>query len=785
MRSLYLVWRSLFNRSRHNGIKILSLGVGLALGLTLIAKMRFEQSYDSFYPDLDRLYMVYNTSKGPEGTMSYPQMSGGVAIGLKAELPEIEAATRMTEICSDAVFWTEAKQKLTGTFFLADTSIFDVVPRPMLLGDAKEILARPHYALISSSLAQRIGEGADVIGQQITLDMYPNAPLVIGGVFEDLPENASLDYDVLVSMPSISLFMWDGAFNWLGNDRYITYVKLVPDVDPSSLKEGIQNVIYKHIDSVEMQKAGYQINYTLLPITDFYANDPQVQQMVQMLALLAFALLFTASMNYVLLVISSLVKRSKEIGVLKCYGAASRNIYQIILGETGLHIILALLIATILILTFQGTIEDILNTSLLALFTGTTCLILCIVVGLVFLLTSVLPAYLFTRISVTAAFKQSRGDTNRIWKYALLFVQFAAATMLITLLILIGRQYRLMIHNDPGFTYDNLLYCSTAGVKPELRQIALDELNRLPFVEKTSTSSTLPFWAAAGNNVQDQQKVLFNFADLYGVDINYFPLMEIPIIAGENFQSRRSDTAQVMISRSFADRISKMMGWKDGVVDKSLFLTEHRRVIVCGVYENFQIGSLAAYDNRPSALFYAPMPEENLLIRLKDLKSEYITQITDILTRLMPDRDIQVIPYVTEIVAQYADSKRFRDTVLAGSFITLIILLIGLIGYIQDDTSRRSKEIAIRKINGATASLIIRMIVQNVLWIALPAAVLGCIGSFFIGQKWLGNFAEQVPLSWPTFLIGSIIVLSIITVCVVLQTRHIANDNPINSIKNE
>lgn len=785
MRSLYLAWRSLFNRSRHNGIKILSLGVGLALGLTLIAKMRFEQSYDSFYPDLDRLYMVYNTSKGPEGTMSYPRMSGGVAIGLKAELPEIEAATRMTEICSDAVFWTEAKQKLTGTFFLADTSIFDVVPRPMLLGDAKEILARPHYALISSSLAQRIGEGADVIGQQITLDMYPNAPLVIGGVFEDLPENASLDYDVLVSMPSISLFMWDGSLNWLGNERYITYVKLVPDVDPSSLKEGIQNVIYKHIDSVEMQKAGYQINYTLLPITDFYANDPQVQQMVRMLALLAFALLFTASMNYVLLVISSLVKRSKEIGVLKCYGAASRNIYQIILGETSLHIILALLIATILILTFQGTIEDILNTSLLALFTGTTCLILCIVVGLVFLLTGVLPAYLFTRISVTAAFKQSRGDTNRIWKYALLFVQFAAATMLITLLILIGRQYRLMIHNDPGFTYDNLLYCSTAGVKPELRQTALDELNRLPFVEKTSTSSTLPFWAAAGNNVQDQQKVLFNFADLYGVDTNYFPLMEIPIIAGENFQSRRSDTVQVMISRSFADRISKMKGWKDGVVDKSLFLTEHRRVIVCGVYENFQIGSLAAYDNRPSALFYAPMPEENLLIRLKDLKSEYITQITDILTRLMPDRDIQVIPYVTEIVAQYADSKRFRDTVLAGSCITLIILLIGLIGYIQDDTSRRSKEIAIRKINGATASLIIRMIVQNVLWIALPAAVLGCIGSFFIGQKWLGNFAEQVPLSWPTFLIGSIIVLSIITVCVVLQTRHIANDNPINSIKNE
>ena len=782
-----MAWRSLFRKGRHNGIKILALSIGLALGIILIAKMRFEQSYDSFYPDLDRLYRVYNTSTRPDGPMFYHQMSGGVAVGMKAEIPEVEAATRMTEICADAVFWTEAKQKLTGTFFVADTSIFDVVPRPMLLGNAKEVLARPHYVLIARSLAQRIGQGADVIGQQITLDMYPNAPLTIGGVFEDLPENNTLNYDVLISLPSISLFTWDGSLNWLGNDRYITYVKLAPGVDPDSLKQDIKSLIDRHIDPAEMQKAGYEINYTLLPITDFYANNPQVQQMIRMLALLAFALLFTASMNYVLLVISSLVKRSKEMGVLKCYGAAPRNIYQIILGETGLHIILALLISILLIFTFQGTIEELLNSSLSSLFTGTTCLILCIVIGLVFLLTGILPAYLFTRISVTAAFKQARGDANRIWKHALLFVQFAAATMLVTLLILIGRQYQLMIHNDPGFNYDNLLYCSTVGVKPEIRQTALDELNRLPFVEKTATSNTLPFWGAAGNNVRDldQQKDLFNYADLYGVDTNYFSLMEIPIIAGTNFQASHAKTPQVMVSRSFADKISKMMGWKDGVVGKSLIFTEHWRVIIFGVYEDFQIGSLAAYDKRPSALFYSPMPEDNLLIRVSDLKPEYILQITDILTRLMPDRDIQVIPYVSEIVAQYADSKRFRNTVLAGCLITLLISLIGLIGYIQDETSRRSKEIAIRKINGATASLIIRMVVHSVLWIALPAAVLGCLGTLFTGQKWLENFAEKVPLSLPTFLIGSIIVLSIISICVVLLTRHIANDNPVNSLKTE
>ena len=122
---------------------------------------------------------------------------------------------------------------------------------------------------------------------------------------------------------------------------------------------------------------------------------------------------------------------------------------------------------------------------------------------------------------------------------------------------------------------------------------------------------------------------------------------------------------------------------------------------------------------------------------------------------------------------------------LAGSLITLLIALIGLIGYIQDETSRRRKEIAIRKINGATATLISRLMIRNVLWIALPATVLGSICTLFIGQKWLENFAEKVSLSLPTFLLGSVMVLGIISGCIILLTRRIANDNPVNSLKTE
>lgn len=116
MRSLYLAWRSLFNRSRHNGIKILSLGVGLALGLMLIAKMRFEQSYDNFYPDCERIYNIYNVGTAPDGKVDMYLVSGGVAVGLKADIPEIEAATRITVLREDAVFLPKTRINWSGIF---------------------------------------------------------------------------------------------------------------------------------------------------------------------------------------------------------------------------------------------------------------------------------------------------------------------------------------------------------------------------------------------------------------------------------------------------------------------------------------------------------------------------------------------------------------------------------------------------------------------------------------------------------------------------------------------
>lgn len=172
-----------------------------------------------------------------------------------------------------------------------------------------------------------------------------------------------------------------------------------------------------------------------------------------LLGMLAFALLFTAMMNYILIIVSSMMGRSREIAIQKCYGAQGKNITGLILTETLLHIGLALLLTVLLLTLFRGMTEELLSASLSSLFTGTSLAILLAVCLSVFVVTGLIPSGLFSRIPVSTAFRRST-QSRKIWKRILLFIQFMAATFLIILLIIISRQYDRMVNDRPGYNYE-------------------------------------------------------------------------------------------------------------------------------------------------------------------------------------------------------------------------------------------------------------------------------------------------------------------------------------------
>ena len=790
MKNFNMALRSLFKKGRSNGIKILALAVGLAMGLVLVAKVCFERSYDNFYPDNERIYLVKSDLNRDGKKDSWGQVSGAIAPGMKAEVPGVEFATRYTRIGeNNELIMTPEEQYLTATLLLADTSFFDIFPRPLLVGDPKDILARPGYVMISRSLAEKMGGVGNAVGKTFVRDANHGSPFTIGGVFEDIPENSHLRYDAVASLATMP--EWSTT-NWLGNDRYIAYVKLLPGTDPNGLAPAIRRMQERNQDMEGLKKAGVDLSYSISPLQDIHNNNKEVKDMNYMLIFMAIILISIAVLNYILVVISTLIGRTKEVAVHKCYGASGKNIFGMILSESFLHLLLSLLLAAFLIVIFKGKIEDLLSASLSALFTLPTMSILLAICVVVFAVTGFVPTWLFMRIPVATAFRSVK-ESKRYWKLCLLFVQFVATAYLVALLITISRQYDTMISSHPGYAYENLVYCNTRGVDPQVRDRAMAELRRLPQVKMVSCSTELPFSYPSGNNINipGDDRDLFNIADMYFVGDNYFDLMEIPVVEGHAFRPDEANGDKIMVSRKFVDLMEKTAGWTGSIIGKGVMVSEHSKgtkvFTVCGVFDDFRIGSLKGPDTRASIFFYATPdcynPPANILIKMNTMSSDNLAEVNRVLTETITGKVVEASVYKMDIVRQYQDDRDFRDAIMISGIVTLIIALIGLLGYTADETNRRGREIAIRKVNGATAVNILRMLSRDISYIALPALAIGVAVAYINASGWLEKFAERIHLSFFIFIGAALFVYAVIISCVLIRAWNVANENPVESIK--
>jgi putative ABC transport system permease protein len=789
MNTIKLAFRNCFRKNGSNIVKILSLWIGLTISLVLIAKIVFELSFDRHYPDSEQVYQIYTNFSMEVAEMEpFGQTAGAVAWGMKNEIPEVENATRLTWIRSDGIY-TENRDYLLTECVLADENLFDILVRPLLVGDAKEILQMPMHCLVSKTLADKIGM-EDIIGKTITLENYPENQLVIGGVFEDFPENSTVRKDVFISLTSIPNFTWDGRENWEGNERYSSFVKLRQGVDPKSLAAQVTAMKERHIDTEELEKAGVAIDWFFVNISEIHKENPVVKQLILVFGLLAAVLLITSILNYILTTLSSLVNRTKEIAVHKCYGASRINIYKLLFTETLIQIILALILSAFTILLFENIIVDLLQTSLQALFATQILLILVGVCLVILFITGFLPAYLFSKVPVTAAFQRAKENHKR-WKMILIFIEVMASTLIISLLMMVALQYHKFINADQGYSYKNLLYVEKPIIRsPETRNQIIQELRMIPEVDNVSLCSLLPVYGASGNNVSEigSDKELFNIADLYWVDENFFSVMEIPIIEGKGFIAGKTGNDVMMVSESFVEKMAELAGWTDGVVGKSLSVTEHGKQTICGVFGNIVIqpGSFGS-DERPAVIFYGPNQERYyiILIKMHIITPEIIENIANVFHKFVPDKYVDIKNYEEVFKSNFATLKVLRSGMLFCGIITLFIALIGMMAYFHDETNRRRSEIAIRKINGATVGNIQGLFLKNVLKIAIPAIIAGIIASVIVSKLIQENYIENTHISLFFYILCGVCIISIILAVVSLNIYKASARNPVENLAKE
>ena len=777
-------------RGRHNVAKILCLGFGLAIGAVLIAQVYFQESYDTFFPEADRTYQIYEEytidSEHDEGEKT----SGGVAQGVKSYCPQVEAATRSTQVLGDALFAVDNGRKISLNAYLADSCFFDVFPQKIGQGKAKETLSRPFYCLVSHEVAGRIG--GNVVGRHLTCKEYPGLTFTIGGVFDDFPYNSSLHgTDLVIALGSIGKMMYDGSERWVGNDRYRSYVRLAQGKTPADLRPNIEKMLREKIPQKELKKAGVTMDYDLKLLNDIYTGDPYVKIMSRILLLLAFVLLFSSVMNYLLIVIGNMVGRTREMAVRKCFGAGRTDIGSIVFCEAVVHIACAVVLAGLLIFVCKGTIEQLTATPACALLLNRGGLFLLLVLAAMLLLGGVLPGFLYSAVPVATAF-HGYAESRRKWKLALLAFQFAAASLLLCLLLTIARQYAFMVGFNPGYDYDNLAVLTIDGATVQQKEKCIADLRKKAYVAAISSADALFINGQPGNNVTlpSDDRELFNAADLNNVSDGFTDLMGLKVVQGRKFTEQTDSLREVMVSRSFVEAMKKTAHWNDNVVGKRVCISGHSGdanvpFTICGVYADVRLHSFSNPDERPSVMFYNRRPAAHLLIKLNDMTEADMTDIMNKATMMFPDNKVSLHSYASMLANLYHAQQSFRTAVLVGGMVTLIIALLGLIGYTTDEVNRRRKEIAVRKVNGARLRDILKLFVGNISWVAVPSLVIGGIGAYIVSAGWIEQFSERVTLN-PLLFVGCIALIwaTIISV-VVFNSLKVAQGNPVDYLKDE
>lgn len=769
MKQLYYVIRTLLRGRGSNIIKVISLGLGLTMSILLFSRVAFEQSYDTCYKDYDNLYQIFSIFSA-DGEQFEPQKAncGPVAGAILENFPqEVESATSIAYFLGAPLY--NGSVRFDAKTLLADSLFFRTMGIEVLSGNPEKELMQPDVIFLADRLARKIFGDENPIGK--VLNYNKEMQLTVKGTYADLPANATMRPEGVVSMPTSWNRGW-GNYSWRGGDSYYEYIRFRPGADKEVVNARLDAMIQKY--RPEEDKKAYGYTAFVKPIRDVYRNEDQVKRMDTIMSILALAILFIAALNYVLISISSLTYRAKAVGVHKCSGASGGTVFSMFLLETGIIIVLALMLMALILLNFQEFIEDTTAAKLSVLFAPDRIWVPLAVVLVLFIVGGVLPGRLFARIPVSQVFRRYT-EGKKGWKRPLLFVQFAGVAFICGLMYVVMAQYNYVKDKDMGYNPRRVAVGSAYFGKAEESEPALHFFRGLSYVEEVSCAVSTPIWSYSGSMIQGESgQALFSTRTSRAPE-DYFKMMGMTIKEGRPARA----TDELVVNEAFVER----MRWGDKALNHPLRM-EGENYKVVGILKDFHIGSF--FEPQDVIIFgYTRTFGNAVHVRLKEPFAENLRRLNKDVAEAYPDKTIDFGGMEQEILNEYNPVRVFSNATILAAVTMFFIMLMGLIGYTTDEVRRRSKEIAIRKVNGAESTGILELLSKDILYVAGPAVIIGTLASWYVNGMWMEQFATQVPLTWVVYVLIALVILIIIVACVIWKSWKIANENPVNSIKSE
>lgn len=774
MRQIYYTFQMLLRGRGSNFIKLTSLTLGLLIGILLFSQIAYELSYENFYKDSERVVLLrhHSVRDGVPNNNYDNDTFRPAAASLTEALPDlIECASLSVSFMNPDFYINGVKiENMNATF--ADTLYFRTIGLDVLKGDPKELGAQG-AAFLSQSKARELFGDEDPIGK--TISLYKAMDITVRGIYQDVPGNTVFRYNTVISLPTAEENFY-GYGTWDRNDIYTVLFRLKHSEDVEKMNQRIQKAVERY--TVTVNDEGVVKEFNVLPLQDVYLSQPDSVRRLVILGVLGFSIFFVSVMNYVLASVASLGRRAKAVGVHKCCGADGTRVLGMFMWETGLLVSASVIGCLLLMYLFSNAIEDMLGVSLQELFSLQNLWVPGLTVLLLFFVAGILPGRMFACIPVTQVFRRYT-DNKRSWKRGLLFVQFTGVAFILGMLLTAIWQYHTLMSRSVGFQTERLV---AGGINRNADpNLVADAVRRQPYVESVACCSQMLLQHYSTERMKSADGANSTSLHYQFVSKEFPKQVGVSLLEGNLPQHK----GEALISKTTV----RKMKWEGKAIGQKLPVGSSWRdkesAIVTGVIEDVRNMGFFASPTSAAFILTGDSVCYNLNVRLKEPFDESFRQLNGFVSETYPKAGIEFKSYQSIREEQNGDVLRFRNIVWATSGCILLIVLMGLIGYTSDETQRRSKEIAIRKVNGAEAASILRLLSMDILKVAAGAVVIGIAFAWHVSGIWMEQFSDSKLLSPVWYVLLVIGLLALIIGVVVLKAWHIANENPVKSIKSE
>jgi putative ABC transport system permease protein len=811
-----IAWRNL---ARYKGISAINIGglsLGIASSILLLTYVSFQRSYDGFNKEKQNLYRV-NLDVFQSERLAIHTAENYVAVGptLKKDFPEVADEARLYNLGykNNCVFSYKDNFFKETKWLYAEASFLKMFTIPFVTGDPNTALNGPNNAIVSASTAKKLfgpnGE-KQAIGHQIQMtDDDRNSELfVITGVFQDIPDNSHLKFNILVSWRTLDARRGNALDrfenNWDRKDFY-TYIQLRPGADPAALQARLPGFIKRHIPSEADRHQ--ESRMALQPLTSIHFTsglqdepEPTVNgKAMNFLALIAFFIIVIAWVNYINLTTANSVYRAKEIGIRKVLGSTRIALVKQFLAESiALNTLSAGLAAAAIYLT-RPLLHDFfsIRLPLSLLFTNAYggVFIAFLLAGT--FLSGLYPALVLSAFRPVLVLKGKLASSAKglILRRGLVVFQFTLSVLLIIGTVIVYQQVNFMLHQPLGIKVDQVLVLDRPGRWDTARsthnglvQRFRDAALKDPGVEGVAMSDEKPGkeirWPNTFSTLDATHPVTVPINTPL-IDENYISTMGMTLLAGRNFsKEQKTDKQAIVLSASSAS----LLGFAKpaDAVDKAIHVDGDTYTII-GVVNDYHQLSLQTRE-KPAAFAYTTdlREYEYYYVRLKAAAiPQTIDHIRSAWTNSFRDNPFEYTFLDETFNSQYKSELRFGIIFGAFSVLAIGIACIGLIGLVAFTVRQRTKEIGVRKVLGANTKNILTLLAKDFIGlIAIANAIAWPIG-WLISDSWLKDFAYRIPIHWWVFVGSGVIALTIALAAIAAQAIKAALANPIRSLRTE